>query len=100
MTQQTTWASITDRSISDWHWMLSIEGTVYNEMDMHQAMELFNDEMRSIAQDLGVALYDVAKALPKASSHFYDDVHFNMRGARDAALGVAATIAERGWLAD
>ena len=77
-----------------------MEGTVYNEMDMHLTMELFNDEMRAIAKDLNVALYDVAEALPKASSHFYDDVHFNERGARDAAFGLAATISAQGWLTD
>ena len=100
MTQQTTWASDVDRFISERHSMRLIDGFVYDESDMHLAMETLNDVMRGVAEDLDVPLYDIAKLLPKASTHFYDDVHFNTRGARDAALGLSATIIGQGWLAE
>ena len=80
--------------------MRLIDGFVYDESDMHLAMETLNDVMRGVAEDLDVPLYDVAKMLPKASTHFYDDVHFNTRGARDSALGLSATIIGQGWLAE
>jgi lysophospholipase L1-like esterase len=100
MTQQTTWASDVDPSIAERHSMRLIEGLVYAEVDMHLAMETLNDVMRGIAEDFEVPLYDLAETLPKASTHFYDDVHFNVRGARDAALGLSTTIIEQGWLTE
>ena len=37
-------------------------------------------------------LYDVAADIPKSSQYFYDDVHFNVEGARAAARGLARVV--------
>ncbi len=34
-------------------------------------------------------LYDLPAHLTKSSDFFYDDVHFNVRGAREAGEGLA-----------
>jgi hypothetical protein len=39
-----------------------------------------------------VPLYDLANTLPKSRAFFFDDVHFNDRGAHEAAAGLAAVV--------
>lgn len=52
--------------------------------DLEEAMERANDVTRRKAQD-GVAIIDLAKMLPKDTSVYYDDVHFNNGGAEKIA---------------
>lgn len=89
MTQQTTWNSQSDVRTKDWHWMLYRNGVHYREDIMHQAMESLNDVMREIAREDEIPCYDLARDLPKSLDLFYDDVHFNVRGAETAGVNLA-----------
>jgi len=50
--------------------------------------------MRQIAIEHAVPLYDLAKLMPKSLEYFYDDVHFNVKGAHTAGTQLAAFILE------
>ena len=100
MTQQTTWNSQLDPSATTSHWMRDVQGAVYSETNMHAALESLNDVMRDLAREHEVPLYDLTRDMPKSSEYFYDDVHFNIRGAQDAAIGLARVIEAQDWLDD
>jgi lysophospholipase L1-like esterase len=81
MTQQTTWNSLVDADAGKWHWMRCRGGVTYREDLMDAALESLNDAMRGVADAYGVPLYDLVRVLPKSLDYFYDDCHFNTRGA-------------------
>ena len=89
MTQQTTWDSPIDPQAQDWHWMRYRDGVTYREDGMDEALESLNDTMRQLAASHGVPIYDLARTLPKSLTFFYDDVHFNVHGARAAGTQLA-----------
>jgi hypothetical protein len=91
MTQQSTWNG-PDPKIKDWHWILHRRGVTYREDLMHGALESLNDVMREVAAATDVPTYDLARAIPKTSEFFYDDAHFNVRGAHEAGTGLASFI--------
>jgi lysophospholipase L1-like esterase len=93
VTQQTTWNSSLDPQARERHWMLYRNGKHYQEALMDEALESLNDVMRDVAQDHFVYLYDLARAMPKTREYFYDDVHFNVKGASVMALGLGHSIA-------
>jgi lysophospholipase L1-like esterase len=95
VTQQTTWASDVDSKAKDWQWLLRVDDVRYSEDDMNDALERMNDAMRETADSMDVALYDLARLMPKSTEFFYDDVHFNTTGARVAGTQLAALILER-----
>jgi lysophospholipase L1-like esterase len=92
MTQQTTWASTVDPRVEDWQWMTYRNGKVYDPSLMDRALDVLNDTARQVALDLRVPMYDLARSIPKSTDYFYDDVHFNVRGARRAGQELAAAI--------
>jgi lysophospholipase L1-like esterase len=67
--------------------------------DMARAMDVFNQAMMSVCADSSLECYDLAAALPKDISVFYDDVHFNQKGARLVAQFLAGKIDRRPPLA-
>lgn len=77
MTQQTTWNSPIDTNTSNWHWMFR----GYREDFLDESLESLNDLMRQVSIERSIPMYDLAKSLPKSLEFFYDDVHFNVRGA-------------------
>lgn len=93
MTQQTTWNSQADPGIAEWQWMHTVGFLRYDVEVMEAAMEQYNDVVRGLAREWSVPLYDVARDLPKSREYFYDDVHFNVKGARTAAERLAELIA-------
>jgi len=95
MTQQTTWNG-PDPVSREWQWMLYRDGVVYRPDYMDEALESLNDRMREVAAAAGIPVYDLARLVPKTSEFFYDDVHFNVRGARMAGLGIASLMLKRG----
>ena len=95
MTQQSTWNSAVDPNAQSWHWMLYRAGVTYREDFMDEALEALNEQMRRLAADNTIPLYDLAKAMPKSLEFFYDDVHFNERGANTAGINLAAFIEEK-----
>ena len=93
MTQQSTWNSIVDPGASDWHWLLRVGALRFSEESMNAALMLMNDVMRQVAGRNKIAVYDLAEDIPKSSEYFYDDVHFNTKGAAFAGKNLAAEIA-------
>ena len=79
--------------------MLYRFGVTYREDLMDQALESFNNVMRQVAAKHSVPTYDLARLMPKSSDFFYDDAHFNVRGAREAGVGLASFIKTRGLIA-
>ena len=92
MTQATTWNSKVDPEASNWHWMLRRSGKRYREDWMDEAIESLNDVMREVGAEQGVPVYDTARRVPKSLEFFYDDLHFNVKGAAEAARGLADLI--------
>lgn len=95
MTQQTTWNSPSDSDARDWHWLLRVGDVRYSEIDMDRALEAMNDAVRDVAETADISLYDLAMQMPKSADFFYDDVHFNTRGARVAGMELSELIIQR-----
>lgn len=57
----------------------------YRSDILWEMMEDYNDVMRQVCQKNNVLLVDLAKKLPKDTSVFYDDCHFNVSGCRKVA---------------
>lgn len=55
-----------------------------------QILELYNDATRQVGGAEGVAVIELARALPKSSRLFYDFVHYTDEGSRQVADIVAA----------
>jgi hypothetical protein len=53
--------------------------------DLAIAMDAFNDELLSVCLDDGLECFDIAPMVPKDTSAFYDDAHFNGNGSRIVA---------------
>ena len=94
MTQPTTWNSRVDSDIAKWHWMSAGPDSAYREEALDQAMEAYNDAVRAVAAQFDVPLLDLARLLPKSGEYFYDDVHFNPRGAQTVGAMLASFVSE------
>ncbi len=63
-----------------------INSLYYSPAVLNRALELYNQRLVNFCKHKrNVTLIDVAKYLPKDTSVFYDDCHFNERGARKVA---------------
>ena len=60
------------------------------------AFARYNAATVAVAAQEGAPVFDLAAALPKSADYFYDDVHFNVRGADTAAALLARFMVERG----
>jgi len=96
LTQPTTWNSKVDPRAEQWHWMTLVGGEAYREDLMDAAMERYNDGLREVARAHNTPLLDLSAALPKSLDFFYDDVHFNVRGADTTASLLADFLVDRG----
>ena len=92
MTQPATWNGPGNSNLQEWQWLLCRSGTRYRAEFMDEALTALNDQTRQVALEYSLPLYDLAKTIPKSSEFFYDDVHFNDRGAQEAANGLAAVV--------
>jgi lysophospholipase L1-like esterase len=63
----------------------------YTAEALAAGMERFNDVLRGLCRTRSVTCVDLARELPRDTSVFYDDVHFNEAGSRK----VAALIGDR-----
>jgi hypothetical protein len=59
--------------------------------DMALLLSRYNECTRSVAERLGVPLVDLAAQLPRDTSVFYDDCHFNVSGCAAVAKIIATT---------
>jgi len=91
MTQQTTWAG-SDSAANAWHWMRLRDGRAWAGDSLDAALERLNQVKRQVAEEVDAPLIDLVHLLPKSSTYFYDDVHFNPAGARAAGDAVAAAL--------
>lgn len=82
ITQSTSWNSKVDPKTKDWHWLLYRNGKFYREDVMDQSMEMVNDITKKTGEQEKVPVYDLANNMPKSLEYFYDDVHFNVKGAK------------------
>ncbi len=62
----------------------------YSPGDMALLLSRYNECTRSVAERLGVPLVDLAAQLPRDTSVFYDDCHFNVSGCTAVAEIIAA----------
>lgn len=60
--------------------------------DLARAMGAYNQTLLSVCREDRLECYDVAAAIPKDTSAFYDDCHFNAGGARMVAEFLAARL--------
>jgi hypothetical protein len=58
--------------------------------DLSHAMDAFNQTLLSVCREDNLECYDLASAIPKDTSAFYDGDHFNISGARMVAQFLAA----------
>jgi lysophospholipase L1-like esterase len=64
---------------------------------MFQAIDLYNDVTRRVAQKDGALLIDLARELPRNSAYYYDYLHYTEPGARAVAGIIDRQLAP--WLA-
>lgn len=93
-THPSSWDSDVDPGISRLHWLRNQQGTTYAGEAMADGLERFNDATRRVAREMNVALADLAARIPRSSEAFYDDVHFNVRGAELAAQRLAGALVD------
>ena len=62
----------------------------YSVEAMARALDRYNQTLLEVCRDRGAECLDLAAALPKDTTIFYDDVHFNEAGAQRVAKVFAA----------
>lgn len=67
----------------------------YTAEALAAGMERFNDVLRDLCRSKRATCVDLARELPRDTSVFYDDVHFNEAGARRVAAAIASHLSER-----
>ena len=65
------------------------DGTFLSAGALAEAMQAFNERMRTVAASAAAECFDLAAALPRTDAVFYDDCHLNEEGARQAARQLA-----------
>jgi lysophospholipase L1-like esterase len=63
--------------------------------DLARAMELYNQTLLGVCREQGLECYDLAEAIPKGSSSFFDDCHFTEKGAGQVARFLAGKLRDR-----
>lgn len=61
---------------------------------MARGLKMFNQIMLDVCEKRNVPCVDLGSRLAKTGEHFYDDMHFNEKGANAAAVIVAQEIAK------
>jgi hypothetical protein len=96
MTQATTWNSKVDPEAEKWHWMgLAFDEQTYREDLLDDALESYNDVVRQVGAQDQVPVLDLARSIPKSLEFFYDDCHFNLKGAQQVASLLSDLIVQR-----
>lgn len=102
MTQPVTWGSDASPTIERWHWMTRVgsEGVRYPEDELREAMDRYNATTEEVARRHGVPVLRLDEEMELSARNFYDDVHFNERGAEVAARILAAFLRAEGVVRD
>jgi hypothetical protein len=64
----------------------------YSTPDLAGALNRYNAVLKDVCKERGLECVDLAAQLPKDTSIFYDDCHFNENGARTVAKILASAI--------
>jgi lysophospholipase L1-like esterase len=99
MTQPTLWRKDLSPGERDLLWM-GYRGQrggqyYYGVAALDQGMEIYNLKLKQVCREENVECLDLAALLPKDTSVFYDDCHFNEPGARMVAGIIARYFAAR-----
>lgn len=97
---QSTWNSREDTGINSQHWLQTCGKIRYREEYLSNGLDSFNYKMREVAAETDVSFFDLPAVIPKTRQYFYDDCHFNVPGAREAGMKLAAFILDRKVLTD
>jgi lysophospholipase L1-like esterase len=91
LTQPTMWQDPMPPELEQLTWFLPIgsTGRTLSSADLARAMTAFNDAMLAVCAEESTECLDLARAVPKNSTVFYDDEHFTEAGA-DIVSGVVA----------
>ena len=88
ITQPVLWKPGLSKGLKDLLWLGGVgsfqkeEGKEYYSVDaLADAMKMYNDTLLNICHRRGVEYIDLAAFLPKDTSVFYDDCHFNEKGS-------------------
>jgi lysophospholipase L1-like esterase len=101
MTQPVLWRARLPGTAEALLWFgWSGSGEYYDTDQLAEAMARYNGVVRDVCAERGLSCIDLADALPRSTSMFYDDCHFTERGARVTAALVAERLYADGPLAD
>ena len=96
MTQPTLWRRDMTPELSGLLWMGGVgnfqkeAGMEYYSTDaLADGMALYNETLLKVCRERGVECLDLAALIPKDTTAFYDDCHFNEGGARLVAEAIA-----------
>jgi len=67
----------------------------YTARALARGLDAFNDRLRAVCAELGAECLELDRALERSGANYYDDVHFNERGAERVALAWLAHLAAR-----
>lgn len=101
LTQPTLWKVGLREELRDLLWMGFVgrqaggDGQYYSIDALERGMGVFNETLLAICRDRKIDCVDLASRLPKDTSVFYDDAHFNEGGARKVAEPLAAYLLDR-----
>jgi hypothetical protein len=63
--------------------------------DLTRSMDAYNGRLLEVCSSAGLECYDLASAIPKDTSAFFDDCHFNVSGSRAVARFIADQLLRR-----
>jgi len=97
LTQPTLWRRDMSADLSGLLWMGGVgnfqreAGNEYYSADaLADGMALYNETLLKVCRERGAECIDLAALVPKDTTAFYDDCHFNEGGAQKVAEAIAA----------
>jgi lysophospholipase L1-like esterase len=103
MTQPVMWSGEGTKEYEELYWLGGIGDFMHGKADAYysadvlaNAMEQYNNALLEICTERQIECIDLASMLPKDTSVFYDDVHFNEPGAKRVADIVAEYLGSTG----
>jgi len=70
----------------------------YSARAMAEAYDLYNGALRDFCRETGADCLDLAEQMPKDTSSFYDDLHFNESGSERVARALFGHLRDAPWL--
>ncbi|MBI1786488.1 MAG: SGNH/GDSL hydrolase family protein [Acidobacteria bacterium] len=89
LTQPTMWRSDLPPDLMPWLWFGRVRDGFADASDLAAAMDRYNQTLLDRCRKKGMECLDIAPALPKDLSSFFDDCHFTENGSRLVAQAVA-----------